>query len=387
MASIMEKARNTVVLDHPFFASIVLRHPMVESESIQTISIAVNGQMTYNPVWFETLTVKQATFVLCHEVLHYASMHGLRRGARDKEAWNEACDAWNNDTLKEMKIGEPVDGCVQMPGAAAKTVDTLYDEIMLRKKKKGDGQSKGQPGAGQGKGQGKGDPLGGDLEAPGEGMTQSQMAAQEAETKMEVAEAGQAAKMRGTMHGLLEKFVAATIDSKVPWYDVLERFMTEKVMQDYSWSRPNRRYMPQAYLPTLQGIGAMGEIVIQVDISGSVSRKEIEYYNGHLKRIVELCNPQKTHVIYTDTRVCHHDEFATGDGEEMEIVFHSGGGTDMRAVFPYLEKKGIDPVCVVTLTDGYTPFPDHTDYPAIWCISSEVSSPTGETIHFSMHDK
>jgi predicted metal-dependent peptidase len=204
---------------------------------------------------------------------------------------------------------------------------------------------------------------------------------------MEVAEAGQAAKARGDLHGMLSKFIAETIESKTPWYEILERFMTERITNDYSWARPNRRYMPSYYLPTINGVGAMGEMVIQVDISGSVSAKEIEYYNGHLKRIVELCNPQKTHVIYTDTHVQRHDTFNTGDGEEMEIKFYSGGGTDMRAVFPYLEKKGIDPVCVVTLTDGYTPFPDkETRFPAIWCISSEAVSPTGENIHFSMHD-
>ena len=101
--------------------------------------------------------------------------------------------------------------------------------------------------------------------------------------------------------------------------------------------------------------------------------------------IVELCHPSKVHLIYTDTEVQHYEEFE--NPEDMEIVFHSGGGTDMRAGFKFIEDKGIDAAVVVTLTDGYTPFPaEETDCSAIWCISSDKKSPTGETIHFSMHD-
>jgi predicted metal-dependent peptidase len=83
--------------------------------------------------------------------------------------------------------------------------------------------------------------------------------------------------------------------------------------------------------------------------------------------------------------VQHHDEFE--QGEEVNINFHSGGGTDMRAGFDFVEKMGIEAACMVTLTDGYTPFPESTDIPAIWCISSdEIKSPTGETIPFTMHE-
>jgi predicted metal-dependent peptidase len=379
MASVIDKARAHIVLDHPFFASILLRHPMVQNKKIDTLMVAPNGRITYNPDWFETLPVRQAVFALCHEVLHYASMHAFRQGKRDHMKWNYACDGWINDMLNKMSIGEQIPDTVHMPGSSANTVENLYDSLP-----EGDGDGGGgPPPPGGGNGQGK-DPLAGDLEGTGPGMTDSEKSEQEAATKQEVAEAGQAAKMRGNMPAALQEFIAATVDSKVPWYDVLERYMTERMQNDLTWSRPNRRYMPNWYLPVLQSVGAMGEMVVQVDISGSVSRKEIEYYNGHLKRIIEQCNPAKVHVIYTDTEVQHHDEFESD--EEVNINFHSGGGTDMRAGFDYIAQKGIEPVCVVTLTDGDTPFPNSTDVPSIWCISSDIKSSVGETIPFSMQD-
>jgi predicted metal-dependent peptidase len=383
MPTIMEKARTNLVLDHPFFASIIMRHPMEIDNSIGTIGINMRGRIRYNDEWFEKMTVKQAVYLLAHEALHYASMHPLRVGKREFKPWNFACDAWINDTLNKLGIGEMPQGGFVMPGAAESTPENLYD-ILMEDSPQG-GKGKGKPGAGIAMPQPGQDPMEGDMEEDETaGMTDGEKAEIESNIKLEIAEAAQNAKMCGKLPGLLEKFVAATIDSKVPWFDVLERWCTEKIMNDYSWARPNRRYMPSHYMPTLNGIGAMGELVVQIDISGSVSRKEIGYYDGHMKRIIELCNPLKVHVLYTDTDVQHYDVFE--QGEEVEITYHSGGGTDMRAGFTYLDKHGITPACVVTLTDGYTPFPTETDYPAIWCISSDTVSPTGETIPFKMEE-
>jgi predicted metal-dependent peptidase len=131
---------------------------------------------------------------------------------------------------------------------------------------------------------------------------------------------------------------------------------------------------------------AMGEVVIQVDVSGSVSERELNHYGGHMKRICEQCNPEKVHVIYTDTRVVHHDIFE--NGEEVKITHRTGGGTHMPAGLDYIEEKGISPAVFVTLTDGYTAFPPDQKFPSVWCISSDVKAPpeAGETIHFEMDE-
>jgi len=183
----------------------------------------------------------------------------------------------------------------------------------------------------------------------------------------------------------LQKFAADVIESRTPWYDILERFMTERVAIDHSWARPNRRYAPDFYMPTRDSEGSMGEVVLQVDISGSVSEQEIKHYNGHMKRIVEQCKPAKVHVIYTDTRVQKHEIFEKP--EDMKIEFYSGGGTDMTAGLDYIKKEGIEPAVFVTLTDGYTPWPDaEPDVPTVWCVSSKESSPVGTNVHFDLND-
>jgi predicted metal-dependent peptidase len=382
------KARAGIVLDHPFFASILLKHPMEEDNTIPTCCVNGAGRVKYNRAFFDSLPVAQATWAACHEILHYAGMDSLRVGARDPGVWNEVCDAWINDTLAEMKIGEPVPGCINQPGASKFTKEQLYDQKMKENGNRGGGNQPGgngnQPGGG---GQQPPPPqptMSDDVEPSP--ATDSETKEQEGQVKMEIAEAAQAAKMRGNLPGILQKMVHDTINSKVPWYDVLERFMTERVKNAVSWARPNRRYAPEFYLPVVDGVGAMGEMVVQVDISGSVSKEEIKHYNGHMKRIVEQCHPSKVHVIYTDTEVQLHEEFEKP--EELEITYHSGGGTDMVEGLRYCERRGITPEVFITLTDGYTDFPTlgQFDTPQVWCISSDKKSPVGENINFSMGD-
>lgn len=377
----LEKAKAALVLDHPFFASILLRRPMVAREDIPILGIDRRGTIYYNPKAIEGLPVQQIVWGLAHECFHYMGQHAARAGNRQHKKWNHATDGWINDTLTTAGVGQPVPGTVNMPGSKDKTCETIYDELP---------DDEGGGGGGGGGGDGQDQPQGGDgmdddLMDEGSPMTESEVNEQAAQVKIEIAEAAQAAKMRGKMPAALQQFVADVLESRTPWYDILERFMTGLTSADYSWRRPNRRFIPAGnYLPSTGKAPTMGEVVVQVDVSGSVSEQELAYYNGHLKRIVEQCNPEKTHVIYTDTQVQRHVEFEAG--EEVNLEFYSGGGTHMPAGFDWCAEQGIDPEVMVTLTDGYTGFDSAPPFPTIWCISSDKVAPYGETVHFRMDD-
>lgn len=381
-----DKARAQIVLDHPFVASILLRHPIINRDDIPTLAVDQRGQIYQNPKFIESLTVPEIVWAYAHEVFHRIGQHGARRGTRDGKKWNYATDAWINDTLTSAGIGSPITNTVNMPGSKDKTCEKIYDELP---------DNEGPDGSGKGPGKGGGQPnqpynggqpndgIGDDLLDEGAPLTESEIKQLEAQVKLEVAEAAQAAKVRGKLPGVLQKFAEDIIDSRLPWYDILEQYMTEKAQSDYSWLRPNKRYQ-DVYLPSMQSDSNMGEIVIQVDISGSVSRQEIRHYNGHMQRIVDQCKPSKVHVIYTDTKVQMHETFEKGD--EFQINYHSGGGTDMCAGIEYIEKEGIEPAVFITLTDGYTDFPESVNVPTVWCISSDINAPeqAGTTIHFEL---
>lgn len=377
---LLEKARAFIVLDYPFFATIMLKHPMVARFDIPTLAVSAKGTIYYNPAFVAQQSTEQIVWAICHEVLHYASGHAIRRGQRDHKKWNYAGDMWINDTLNDSGVGQKIPGCVDVPGSKDRTVEDIYASFPPDDPDGPDGDG---PNNGNNTGQGN-DPLQGDIESD-DNLSDSDKAEIDGNRKIEISEAAQVAKMKGKLPGVLQKFAEDTVQSKTPWYDILERYMTERCAVDQSWARPNRRYAPDFYLPSIADGAQMGEVVIQVDISGSVSRQEIRHYNGHMKRIVEQCRPSKVHVIYTDTAVQTHEVF--DKPEDVEIQFYSGGGTDMCAGFEYIADKGIEPEVVVTLTDGYTPFPESTDVPSIWCISSHEESPVGVNIHFDLNEE
>lgn len=360
----IEKAKVEITLRHPFFASILMKRKLTPRDDIQTAAVDRRGQIFYNPEWVKDKTVDELVFLLCHEVGHVIGQHAARLGNRSHKKWNIASDAWINDMLKASNIGSFIDGGVDMPGSKDKTVDDIYNTLP-------DGDDGDGPG-------GTGD----DLLQEGAPMTQEELDKLDAETRVEIAQAAQAAKMQGKMPEALQKFVAELIEVQTPWHDILERYMTSLTKGDYSWARPNRRF--SEYLPSVGNTQQMGDVVIQVDVSGSITERELAYYNGHLKRIVELCSPEKVHVLYTDTDVVAHDVFERG--EEFGLNFRSGGGTDMEAGFDYLAEKGIDPEVFVCLTDGYTSFDKakQPQYDVVWCISSDVEAPYGTNIHFKM---
>ena len=365
----MDKAKVAIVSQHPFFASILLKRKLIVDKTIPTAGVDQRGQIYYNPDFTDKLSVDQLVFLLCHEVGHVIGQHASRRGTRKAKRWNIAGDAWINDILKESGIGHFIEGGVDMPGSKARTVDAIYNDLPDMP----DDQGGGGPGG-----------VGDDLLDRGSPMSEDEANRVDAEIRVEVAQAAQAAKAQGKFKGALAEIVADLIDPGTPWYDILERYMVAFTKGDYSWSRPNRRFAHIAYLPSVGKVAQCGEIVVQVDVSGSISKVELDHYNGHMKRIVELCQPERVHVLYTDTSVCKHVVFE--QGEEFGLEFYSGGGTDMEAGFEYLADKGINPEVFICLTDGYTSFHEANTpaYPVVWCISSDVTAPYGENVHFTL---
>lgn len=366
----LDKAKVAIVSQHPFFASILLKRKLIEDNTIPTAAVDQRGQIYYNKSFVDKLSVDELVFLLCHEVGHVIGQHASRRGTRHAKKWNIAGDAWINDMLKDAGIGQFINGGVDMPGSKSETVDAIYNK--LPDQPDGDG---GGPGG-----------IGDDLIERGAPLTQEEADRIDAQTRVEIAQAAQAAKAQGKFHGALADIVTDLIDPGTPWYDILERYMVAFTKGDYSWSRPNRRFAQYAYLPSVGKTQQCGEVVIQVDVSGSISKSELDHYNGHLKRIVELCNPERVHVLYTDTGVCKHEVFE--QGEEFGLQFYSGGGTDMEAGFRYLDEHDIHPEVFVCLTDGYTDFntANTPAYPVVWCISSDIVAPYGENIHFTLEN-
>jgi predicted metal-dependent peptidase len=382
---LITKARANVFLDHGFFGYILAKHTIHYTDRIPTMAVDSTFNIYVNPEFVMRFSNdnRKLQWALCHEVMHPVLMHLTRRNNRDPKLWNYAGDAVINDLLNSTNVGKPIEGTVNIPGSSAKTTEEVYRELQQQQQQEPQGGESGSSG-----GDGTGDPydngFGDDLIEGN--MSESDRQSAEATARVTIAEAAAAAKVRGHLSGSLRAFVDKILESNIAWYDKLHEYMQGLQRNDYSWARPNRRYITQGhYLPSTGTIPKMGEVVIQIDISGSVSQNEAAHFAAHVKRLVSECVPQKIHVLYTDASVQRHDEFESAD--ELEFNFFSAGGTDMTAGFRYCAEHGIEPDVFVCLTDGYTPFGEQQSYPTVWCISNHTRTPShGVNVPFAIKE-
>jgi hypothetical protein len=97
--------------------------------------------------------------------------------------------------------------------------------------------------------------------------------AHERDWQVAVEQAEAIARLAGKSPAGLDRTLKSGQDASVDWREVLRRTFSETLPADYSWLRPNRRYVWQGvYFPGIIREG-VGEIVIAVDCSGSISRR------------------------------------------------------------------------------------------------------------------
>jgi predicted metal-dependent peptidase len=394
-ANVIKKAKVQLAINHPFFAQIVLGRKIEISDNISTAHINNRGKITVGTRFAASLKVQQGVFLLAHEAMHYAMLHLLRRKYRDPRKWNVACDAVINDLLTTAKVGEFIDGGVNMTGSKDKTSEKVYEELPDQ----GGGKGKGKGGAGKQQGQGQGGSGQGDGDyQPGEGwddlqddekLDESEVREVEEQVRQELAQAAAVAKQQGHMPAGMERLIDEIINPKTPWYILLERYMTSFVKADYSWRRPNRRHFGNGfYLPSSDKVPRMGTVVVVVDTSGSIG-PELPHFLGHINTIMSQCRPEKIVVMHCDAQVHEAKEYEMHDLPIIIKQFKGGGGTSFKPPFAKVEKMGLEPEVLVYLTDMYGDFPTKApEYNTVWLSTTkDMKAPFGDVIYYECENQ
>jgi predicted metal-dependent peptidase len=366
----VSKAKALLILDHPFFGTAVSRRPIKYGNEVPTAGMSATGQMLLNPAWVEPLTVKNIMFLLAHEAMHYMLAHALRRKHRDHNAWNVACDKVINDTLIDAGVGDFIDGGVTMDDGRNHASEELYDE--------NDDDCDG----------GIGKDVGDIVDENGQVLDDAQIKQLEAQAKIETIQSAKLAKQSGKLPSSIERIVDEMVNVITPWHEKLERYMTSKVKDGYSWNRPNRRFVGQGiYLPGYDYVPRMGEIVLAVDTSGSLSSKELAYFNAHINRILETCLPEKVTVIYCDYDIGGTQEY-TPDDLPLVLKPVGGGGTSFKPVFKWLDSYGGEIECLIYFTDGWGDQNelDESAVDTVWLTTDKEEFPFREVITFEKEE-
>lgn len=376
----ISRARIKMLFAQPFFGTICMKMKVAVTDAIPTM--ATDGKSLFcNPEFSAKLTEPEMIGVLCHEVLHVANGHHLRKGKRNHSKWNKACDFAINPIVTEAGMTLPKDGLMdpQYRGMAA---ERIYDMLDDEDGPGGDGQDGG---GGQ-----WGEVLDGTKKPDGSNMSQDEISVAEQEIKVQVAEAAEAARRQGKLTSAIERMVGKLIEPKVDWKEVLRRFVSAVTPSNYTWARPNKRFIAHnIYLPGVLKEG-MGQVVIGFDTSGSIyaDSKLIESFVAEIVAICEEAKPEAVHVVLCDADIKSVHTFENGDMygvfDTLKRSISGGGGTSFRPVFEWVEREGIEPAALIYLTDMEGYFPERApDYPVLWAKTTNHRAPFGDEVRVS----
>lgn len=387
----IQKARTALVLDHPFFGSLLFRLKDCECRSIQTM--ATDGlSLYYNPEFVETLNAATLAGTLAHEVMHPALHHHVRRSGRDPKRWNMACDYAINPLLVDAGLNLP-EGVLldnRFRGISAEQIYNLLEPEASQDS--GSEDEEGELGADKSNAEqssaGEANELsapiteggiGQVLDAPVPDKESPTMEEQARDWDIAVNQATTVARQAGKVPTGLHRTLEGAAEAAVDWRELLRRLWSETIPADYSWMRPNRRHLwTGLYLPGVVREG-VGEVAIAVDCSGSVSARQLRLFEAEVRSILEGQRPERVYVLYFDAVVQKVESYEAGERIDLNPV--GGGGTEFGPCFEWLDDRGIWPQTLIFLTDLFGSFPPFAPcYPVLWASTGSRKAPFGEVI-------
>jgi predicted metal-dependent peptidase len=374
----MTRARTILVVQQRFFGVLALQLQLVEVEDKNTIpTMGVDGRhLFYNPEYTLGLKEPEVLGVIAHEVMHCALKHMIRRGHRNPIVYNMAGDFVINLILKEAKFelpGKPVTmksppgtkGHLLDPAFADMGTEEIYERLMREVKfvkviMKGGDKDFGGCGSVLDATGSPGDKKDGN----GEGTSKEEIEATwDANVRMAVSVA------KGAHAGNLPAYLKRLVDEfdrpRVNWREQLRDFISNSMIKDYSWARPNRRLATSGIL--LPGLisDSMQKLLWIMDVSGSITEEQHKRAASEGQGALDdgVCDTMT--LIYTDTKVKKVDEF--NRGELIKVETPGGGGTDFKKVMEYVLEHHSDAQAIVFITDMMTcSFGEDPGIPVLW---------------------
>lgn len=354
-AKIIRQNVRMAIGNEPFFGSIALRLPWVADDTCPTM--ATDGKcVIYNPAFVLEMSADEVKAVAIHEIMHVALLHPLRLNGRDPMRANMAMDYAINLLLTDAGYKLPQGALIDRTYADM-SWEQIYD--LLPAQPKGKGKSSGD-GSGSGR-----DYSNGDVLDPKGTVEERQKMEEEIKTMTSQAESN--AQAAGKMPGNLRDVLLKSREPEEDYRHLFEKFVAPIYPRDYTWQRPSRRFIGQdMYLPSILKDG-VGELMVAVDTSGSISNDVLENFVGMINHFLTRVKPEKLHVVYCDASVYKHDQFKPGAPMELDGCKVQSGGTRFSPVFKYAQDNEIKPKCCVYLTDlECYDFGPEPEYPVLW---------------------
>lgn len=320
--------------------------------------------------------------LIMHENLHVALKHIPRHmdlWKIDSRLANMAADFVVNDIIMNMKDTKHI----QLPDGGlydAKYHNWSVREVFedLRKQQK---QGGGGGGSGSDEGQGSLDEHGWE---DAKDMTAEEIKELEGKLDRALREGG---ILAGRMGANIPRSISDLLAPKVDWREVLREFVSSATRgsDEYTWRKFNKRMLANdMYMPSLEN-ETIGEVVVAIDTSGSITGEQITEFASELASICETCSPDKVRVLWWDT-IVHGEQVFDKDFSNIAGVLKplGGGGTMVSCVSEYIVKESINAECVLVFTDGYveSDIKWEISSPTLWMVTQNdgFEPPTGKVV-------
>lgn len=369
LSRILDRAKIGLMQQKPavFLSTVLfsLHHHWDESTS----TAATDGiSLWINPTWFAELTEKERIGLLAHEAWHVAFQHMLRLKERDHRVWNYACDYVINLMLVDAGYTLPEGGLLERKYEGMSS-EEVYD-LLIDNQQDQPNSFKMQ-----------------DLKDPEKSNKNSSAEETAQRINRTLIKAATQAKMTGkkdeygSIPGDIQRMLDNLLNPILPWNVVLQNYVSQFKPEDFSFRRPNRRFMPDHYLPTLDGEG-MDSLAVAIDTSGSVTEKMFKDFVTEVHGMRETCNPNTTTVLPFDTAIKAENVLEKEDSI-AQVEFLGGGGTRIEPVIDWAKKHR--PTVLLVFTDGhFRRYPEDPGCPVIWVIYDNpgFSYPYGRVIEY-----
>jgi len=389
------QARARLILERPFLGELALGLEPVVDEARERF--ATDGRRVFVPAGAALAAPPaELQFLLAHQVLHCALGHFARRQHRVERSWALACDYAVNQLLADDGLRAP-DGALLDSRFSGLSAEEIYP--LLAADAPGETLDEHATAAGafafapRPEAPRKADavPDAAFFEAHRDGFDEIAARAPAAgvaaaeDWKQRVASAALAAGRAGRLSPHWQRTFAEIARPRLPWRELLARFVASVARDDYSWMRPGRRSESGsgAILPGLRA--AQCELVVALDTSGSIAHGELEEFLDELDALHGQVRARIT-LTACDAQIAPGAPWVFESWERIELPerLGGGGGTRFAPVFEWAGRDTQRPDALVYFTDAQGEFPERApEYPVLWVVKGNGTVPWGERVQLA----
>jgi len=375
-------ARVGLLLRHPFFGNMATRMKLIEASDWCPTAATDFRNLYYNRDFFDKMTPRQVEFVVCHEILHCAFDHLMRKDHRHNQMWNIAADYCVNGVLVRDRIGDMPDvKCFHDPKYYGKSAEEVYDILMENfdeetLKKLGQLLDHHMEGNCENNGNGKGPPK----------YSQEELKQIRDEIKEAMIQSANACQA-GQVPGEIRRMIKDLTEPQMNWRQLLRQNIQSIIRNDYTFQRPSRKgWHTGAILPGMNFDETI-DIAVSIDMSGSITDEMGKDFLSEIRGIMEEYKDFNIKLWCFDTKVYNEEDFSSYNLDDINSYqLMGGGGTDFMANWNYMKEHDIRPKKFVMFTDGY-PWDswgdeDYCDTLFIIHGDKKITSPFGSYAHY-----